>query len=551
MDAFPVGLRPLGIDMAPGGAVWVANSGDDSVSITSVTPTGLGPKTLRPIGTVRGIPAPYAVALCTGGQGIVTSPSDGSVTVNVASTGRLTVKVGPEPYSAACYEGARTTVVVSTLGDNSLVLFEYITGSITARIPNVPGSRGFHGIGITADAGRNLAWVAGTDANVVTVVDLTNSRALAQIPLSRPTAVRTGGPSATTVSVASAGNGNVTTYDVNTLQVRSTSGAVPNVQDYAGSFLGIFFANGMDWVSGSEITVPGATSVAAADFGSPFGPSTSVAVVTSSVSNSVYLIQQAPSTPAQFSAANGAGFLTSQVAPGSLFSTFVRTGVNQNFSADSLPLPRTLGGVILRIGGSLNFSATSGWTYDSTGSNEAPLLFVGPGQINFQAPPGINPGISVPAQLTLPSSTLLTTLRITATSPGIFTVLQNGQGQAAALNPDYSQNGNPQSILGAKPARRGSFIQIFATGAGETDPPLLPGEPAPASGNPLILTRAQPTVTIGGQTARVLFSGMAPGFVGLWQINAEVPPAVPPGPAVPLVITAGGVSSNTVTIAVE
>ena len=119
------------------------------------------------------------------------------------------------------------------------------------------------------------------------------------------------------------------------------------------------------------------------------------------------------------------------------------------------------------------------------------------------------------------------------------------------LNGDFSQNGNPQSILGAKPAARGSMIEIFATGVGETDPPMLAGEPAPASGNPLILTRVQPTVTIGGIEARVLFSGMAPGFVGLWQINVEVPPLLPPGPAVSLVVTAGGVSSNTVTIAVE
>ena len=95
------------------------------------------------------------------------------------------------------------------------------------------------------------------------------------------------------------------------------------------------------------------------------------------------------------------------------------------------------------------------------------------------------------------------------------------------------------------------MIQIYATGAGETDPPLLPGEAAPASGNPLFLTRAQPTVAIGGQTARVLFSGMAPGWVDLWQINAEIPMTTTPGSAVPLSITADGVSSNTVTIAVE
>ncbi|MBI4442100.1 MAG: hypothetical protein HY649_01850 [Acidobacteria bacterium] len=79
----------------------------------------------------------------------------------------------------------------------------------------------------------------------------------------------------------------------------------------------------------------------------------------------------------------------------------------------------------------------------------------------------------------------------------------------------------------------------------------IPGEAAPVSGNPLFLTRVQPSVTIGGQTARVQFSGMAPGWVGLWQINAEVPATVTPGPAVPLVVSAGGVPSNTVTIAVE
>jgi uncharacterized protein (TIGR03437 family) len=49
----------------------------------------------------------------------------------------------------------------------------------------------------------------------------------------------------------------------------------------------------------------------------------------------------------------------------------------------------------------------------------------------------------------------------------------------------------------------------------------------------------------------VQFSGMAPGYVGLWQINAQIPQSVTPGNAVPLVVTAGGATSNTVTIAVK
>jgi uncharacterized protein (TIGR03437 family) len=131
----------------------------------------------------------------------------------------------------------------------------------------------------------------------------------------------------------------------------------------------------------------------------------------------------------------------------------------------------------------------------------------------------------------------------------MFTLLQNGSGQAAALNQDNSLNRNPQSIVGARPATRGSVIQIFATGAGATNPPVAAGEAAPAS--PLALTVVQPTVTIGGKAAQVQFSGLAPGFVGLWQINAVVPADVTPGNAVSLSISAGGQTSNTVTIAVQ
>jgi uncharacterized protein (TIGR03437 family) len=226
--------------------------------------------------------------------------------------------------------------------------------------------------------------------------------------------------------------------------------------------------------------------------------------------------------------------------------------VSQNFQADSPLLPKTLGGVILRVGGSLAFDAASGWKYSPVGSIEAPLIFVGPSQVNFQIPSGISLGEAVPVQMQRPDgSTLLSTLRVIATAPGIFTVLMTGQGQGAVLNQDSTQNGNPQSILGAKPAARGSAIQIFATGAGETAPTLPPGEVAPASGEPLVLTRVQPTVSIGGMQATVLFSGMAPGYAGLWQINAEIPASVVPGPAVPLAVTAGGFGSNTVTIAVE
>jgi uncharacterized protein (TIGR03437 family) len=57
-------------------------------------------------------------------------------------------------------------------------------------------------------------------------------------------------------------------------------------------------------------------------------------------------------------------------------------------------------------------------------------------------------------------------------------------------------------------------------------------------------------VTIGNVQADVIFSGLAPGYVGLYQVNALVPAGVAAGSAVPVVISMGGASSNTVTIAV-
>ncbi len=62
---------------------------------------------------------------------------------------------------------------------------------------------------------------------------------------------------------------------------------------------------------------------------------------------------------------------------------------------------------------------------------------------------------------------------------------------------------------------------------------------------------ATPGVTIEGVPATVTFSGLAPGFVGLYQVNVVIPQEVSSGPAVPLILTISGVPSNAVTIAVE
>jgi uncharacterized protein (TIGR03437 family) len=60
-----------------------------------------------------------------------------------------------------------------------------------------------------------------------------------------------------------------------------------------------------------------------------------------------------------------------------------------------------------------------------------------------------------------------------------------------------------------------------------------------------------PAVTIGGIPARVMFSGLAPGYVGLYQVNVEVPEGLPESDSVGVVLTMNNLESNSVQIAVE
>ena len=173
----------------------------------------------------------------------------------------------------------------------------------------------------------------------------------------------------------------------------------------------------------------------------------------------------------------------------------------------------------------------------------APLFYVSPAQINFQVPFGVSSSATV-LVMTNGVLTLATSVRIEPASPGIFTGTRGGAVQAAVLNQDASPNS------AANPAAAGSVIQIFTTGLGATNPPLSTGQPG-ASAAPLNQVVAAPLVFLSGAPAEVLLAGAAPGFVGLYQVNARVPAGTPAGSAVPLVLSANGFTSNTAVIAVR
>lgn len=122
--------------------------------------------------------------------------------------------------------------------------------------------------------------------------------------------------------------------------------------------------------------------------------------------------------------------------------------------------------------------------------------------------------------------------------PSIFL---SADGQPVVTHADYSL------VTASNPAHAGETIVIFATGLGAVTPPIATGAAAPMS--PLTATVIPFTVAIGGQGAPVAFEGLAPGFAGLYQVNAVVP-AVPAG-QVKLTLGANTGFPVTVTIAVQ
>jgi uncharacterized protein (TIGR03437 family) len=117
---------------------------------------------------------------------------------------------------------------------------------------------------------------------------------------------------------------------------------------------------------------------------------------------------------------------------------------------------------------------------------------------------------------------LTTTVPVVATNPSIFAANGTGTGQGAILNADLSHNS------ASNPTPLGSVISIFATGLGVTNPASVDGVLTSVVNPPLVAQRL--TVTIGGQSATVLYQGAAPGQVaGVSQINVQIPSNIQAG----------------------
>jgi adhesin/invasin len=239
---------------------------------------------------------------------------------------------------------------------------------------------------------------------------------------------------------------------------------------------------------------------------------------------------------AQGGVVDGATFSQDAVASGSIASLFGVNLATTTATASAAPISLSAGGDPT----TLALPTALGRTQVLVNNTPAPLFYVSPTQINFQMPPSVF-GTNIPIVVVSNGvRSLAATVNVTPIAPRIFVAPGN---QGAVLNQDSSANSSNN------PASAGSVIQIFADGLGATNPPAVMGQLA--SSTSLAMTIQTPTVTVGGQNAEILFSGLAPGSAGLYQVNARVPSGVAAGSSVPLQIQVGSAASNTVTIAVH
>ncbi len=173
------------------------------------------------------------------------------------------------------------------------------------------------------------------------------------------------------------------------------------------------------------------------------------------------------------------------------------------------------------------------------GGRTAPILFAQGFQANLQVPYDLAPGAHLVDLASTYGSTRLE-VSLDEAAPGIF-ALPGGAG--AVLN----QDGTLNAVL--NPARRGSVLQVFVTGLGAVAPSVDTGAAAPAS--PLSRAVAPLTAALDGRAAQVLFAGLAPGFIGLGQVNVLIPAALAPNAAAQLVMRAAGLDSNAVPVAIQ
>ena len=225
---------------------------------------------------------------------------------------------------------------------------------------------------------------------------------------------------------------------------------------------------------------------------------------------------------------NSASYI-GRLAPGALGTVFGKdlggpeSGILAEFTGRSNDmLPTNIAGIRLLV-----FDA-----FDSP-LGEAPLLYLDDQQVNFQMPFEVA-GMSL-VRIVVDNNGARSEpegVQLTPSAPGIFTY--DGV-RAIATNQDGSLN-SPTN-----PAARRDVMTVYMTGQGPVAPNWPTGKAASAV--PLILAPAEAHAFVGGVEGKIEFLGLAPGMVGVLQMNFRPDHFSPLGDQ-PLKVSIGGHESN-------
>lgn len=198
---------------------------------------------------------------------------------------------------------------------------------------------------------------------------------------------------------------------------------------------------------------------------------------------------------------------TQLLSPGSYFTIY---GTNfesgtATVTAASLPLLSTLAGLTVTVNGA-----------------PVPLQAVTPWQINALLPQSAQTGVAILTVQFSDGSALSATPTVAPTAPALITYVNYYATYAAVFHGSTANLVTPQS-----PAQKGEVLASYGFGLGATNPLVAGGNAAPFS--PLAQTVAAPQLTVDGQPATILYSGLVPGLAGLYQINFIVPSGLASG----------------------
>uniref|UniRef100_Q01ZC1 Metallophosphoesterase n=1 Tax=Solibacter usitatus (strain Ellin6076) TaxID=234267 RepID=Q01ZC1_SOLUE len=226
-----------------------------------------------------------------------------------------------------------------------------------------------------------------------------------------------------------------------------------------------------------------------------------------------HLVITLPRPPVLSGVVNGASFLPS-LATGELVSIFGQSLATDS-QAPGFPLPLSLGGSTVTLNGT-------------------------PMAITFSSPAQINAALPLDAVGT-------STLRVT-NSAGFAEAQVSINDSAPAIFATGITHAGGAAVSAAAPAAPGETLTIYMTGLGQVDGKLAAGQAAPST--PLLHVLAPVLVQIGTAQVSPDFAGLAPGFVGLYQVNVAVPQDLA-AKTYPLQVMVKGNLSNSLNIPVQ